>query len=468
MTNYISHTCEFARDPNVLLQAFAGEPFCYLLDSSLHDPQRGRYSFFGCDPFEVYRHKARTDLDGLRAAFARYRFCDDTGTVFPAGIVGYLAYDHGLYQERIRFCSIDDLGLPDCLFAFYDVGAVIDHTTGSVTVYSTGYPETDPDRRARRARERLAWMKDRLGKTANLSTDGPGSSTLPAADEPAWTGNFTREEYERAVGRALEYIAAGDIYQVNLSQRFSLDHGGDARPQDVYAMLRRYSPSHFGAYFDVGDFQIISSSPERYLCLRGRDVLTQPMKGTRPRGADPQEDRRLRDEIICSGKDRSELLMITDLERNDLGRVCQFGSVKVLQQRVIEEYATVFQAVSTIAGKVREDCDGFDVLRACFPGGSITGCPKIRAMQIIEELEPTRRSVYTGALGYISYNGNMDFNILIRTILADGQNYHVQVGGGIVAESTPAAEYQETLVKARAMRACLAALRTAPAPEGGR
>lgn len=468
MTNYISETFEFSADPGVLLQQFSGEAFCYLLDSSLRDPRRGRYSFFGCDPFEVYRHKARADLDDLRTAFERYRFSGDNGAVFPAGIVGYLAYDHGLYQERIRLCSRDDLDLPDCLFAFYDVGAVIDHQDGTATVYSTGYPETEPQRRARRAKERLTWMRDRLAGAARCISPELPLSPLPAADGLPWPGNFTRADYERAVAQALEYIAAGDIYQVNLSQRFSLDHGGEARPRELYRLLRRYSPSHFGAYFDAGAFQILSSSPERYLQMRGREVLTQPMKGTRPRGADRHEDRRLREEIICSGKDQSELLMITDLERNDLGRVCEFGSVRVLQQRVIEEYATVFQAVSTVAGTVREDVDGFDVLRACFPGGSITGCPKIRAMQIIEELEPTRRSVYTGALGYLSYNGNMDFNILIRTILADSQRYHVQVGGGIVAESTPAAEYAETMVKARAMRDCLAALRAAPATEGGR
>ncbi len=467
MTNYISETFEFTQDPGVLLDAFAGEPMCYLLDSSLRDAERGRYSFFSCAPFDVYRHKARGDLDGLRELFGRYRFTQPDGTIFPAGIVGYLAYDHGLHQENITLRSADDYGWPDCLFGFYDIGLAVDHQEGTATIFSTGYPERDPDQRRRRAEQRLTWMRDRLAHIGPATKPHPDAEPAETAGAQPWTCNFTRTQYETAVRQALEYIAAGDIYQVNLSQRFSLGHDGDARPREVYALLRRFSPSHFGAYFDAGEFQIISSSPERYLRMRGRDVLTQPMKGTRPRGADPDEDRRLRDEIICSGKDQSELLMITDLERNDLGRVCEFGSVRVLQQRVIEEYATVFQGVSTIAGTVRADRDCFDVLRACFPGGSITGCPKIRAMQIIEQLEPTRRSVYTGALGYIGYNGNMDFNILIRTILAGRTHYHFQVGGGIVAESTPQAEYAETLVKARAMQACLAAIGAAAAEGRG-
>lgn len=459
MTNYISETFAFSFGPGVLLDAFAGEAHCFLLESSLQDPQRGRYSFFGCDPFYVYRHKANADLDPLRQDFEKYRFRDGGEAILPAGIVGYLSYDHGLFQEQIALQSVDEYGLPDCLFGFYDCIGTMDHTAQTITIHSTGYPELDAGARLRRARQRLDQMCARLTNLNPTENKLPAVNPVPTTDATPWSCNFTRQEYECAAEKALAHIATGDIYQVNLAQRFSLRHDGDRQPQRLYHLLRHYSPSYFGGYFDGGDHQIISSSPERYLQLRGRTLLTQPMKGTRPRGINNAEDQRLRAEIINSGKEQSELLMITDLERNDLGRVCEFGSVRVLQQRSIEQYATVFQAISSIVGTVKEEHDCFDVLKACFPGGSITGCPKIRAMQLIEELEPTRRSIYTGALGYIGFNGDMDFNIMIRTILADQNNYHFQVGGGIVAESTPASEYEETLVKARAMQACLVTLR---------
>ncbi|MBZ0165442.1 MAG: anthranilate synthase component I family protein [Candidatus Omnitrophica bacterium] len=464
MKNYISDTFAFSTDASVLLEAFAGEPYCFLLDSSLSDARRGRYSFFGFDPFDVYRHKNSGDLNPLRQAFERYQFINETQDVLPAGLVGFLAYDHGLFQEKIPLHAKDDLDLPDCLFGFYDCILSVDHVAQTMTICSSGYPEQAPERRLRRAHERLDYAREKLERLRPDVENLPAAPPDPVSGQLDWQGNFTRQGYERAVGLALEHIAAGDIYQVNLSQRFSLPFTGDAQSRRLYHLLRGYSPSHFGVYFDGGDYQLISSSPERYLQLRGQKLLTQPMKGTRPRGANPEEDQRYREEILHSGKEQSELLMITDLERNDLGRVCEFGSVKVLQQRVIEQYTTVYQAISTVEGTLQADKDCFDILKACFPGGSITGCPKIKAMQIIEELEPTRRSIYTGAFGYISFNGNMDFNIMIRTILATQDHYHVQVGAGIVAESTPEAEYAETLVKAQAMQACLEALKKTAEP----
>ncbi len=457
MKNYLHETVAFDGDPFQLLKAMSREPYCFLLDSSLSGRNGGRYSFLGCDPFDVYQHKAHADLDRLRRAFQPYRFQSRVQNFLPGAIVGYLGYDHGLFQERIKRQSVDDLKLPDCLFGFYDAVMTIDHYTRRLHFASTGFPETSVSRRAKRARQRLNQMKQRVAHvikspskiSESRSTDRQGKRRVSIRQ------NFTPAQYRRTVQRALDYIASGDIYQVNVSQRFEyINQSRPVKPVTIYQGLREISPSQFGAYFDAGPFQIISSSPERYLRLQGRRLSTQPMKGTRPRGQSPAEDRRLRDELLRSKKEIAELLMITDLERNDLGRVCEYGSVEVTDMRTIEEYATVFQATSTVEGRVRKQYDMFDVLTACFPGGSITGCPKIRAMEIIEELEPHRRGIYTGALGYIGFNGGMDFNILIRTILAQKNKYYYQVGGGIVADSTPQREYDETLVKARGIEAC--------------
>jgi len=268
--------------------------------------------------------------------------------------------------------------------------------------------------------------------------------------------NFSKAQYTKTVRRALDYIKEGDIYQVNLSQRFTYSLNDQSLDSlSLYSSLRSLAPSPFGGYLDCGDFHLISSSPERFLQLRNGIVQTRPMKGTRPRGKTQQEDQRLRKEMLTSDKDIAELLMITDLKRNDLGKVCDYGSVHVKEMRTLEEYKYVFQATSTIEGRLREDKDCFDLIDACFPGGSITGCPKIRAMEIIEELEPTRRGLYTGSLGYINFNGDMDLNILIRTLVAQRDKLYYQVGAGIVADSTPLGEYDETLVKARAIAECL-------------
>ena len=270
--------------------------------------------------------------------------------------------------------------------------------------------------------------------------------------------SFTEETYVQAVHRALKYIKKGDIYQVNLSQQFVWDgtgYPGKIDALELYKSLRRLSPSHFGGYFDCGDFQIISSSPERFLSLDNRIVETRPMKGTRARGKTPKEDDELREDLLLSPKERAELLMITDLERNDLGRVCEYGSIHVKAERTLEQYETVFQTTATIEGRLREDKDCFDLLEACFPGGSVTGCPKIRAMEIIEELEPARRGIYTGAMGYVSFSGRMDFNVLIRTLWVRQKKVYFYAGGGIVSDSIAQDEYEEILVKAKAMRRCL-------------
>jgi para-aminobenzoate synthetase component 1 len=274
--------------------------------------------------------------------------------------------------------------------------------------------------------------------------------------------NFSKENYLTAVERAKQYINAGDIYQVNLSQRFQTQI--EASPYEIYKRLRKINPEPFSCYLKFDNKHVISSSPERFLSLQNtpdgtgkqsegmvRNIQTRPIKGTRPRGKDEVINKKMKKELLSSKKDDAELAMIVDLERNDLGRVCNYNTVKVIEKKALEEHPTVYHLVATVEGKLHSRYDAIDLLKATFPGGSITGAPKVRAMQIIDELEPTKRSVYTGAMGYLSFNGNIDFNIAIRTFLVKDDHIFFQVGGGIVADSNPEDEYQETLHKARAL-----------------
>jgi para-aminobenzoate synthetase component 1 len=261
--------------------------------------------------------------------------------------------------------------------------------------------------------------------------------------------NFTPEEYIKAVDRVREYIAAGDVFQVNLSQRFEADL--KIPPYELYKRLRMVNPAPFASYLNFQGVTIVSASPERFLKVQGDLVETRPIKGTRPRGKDPVEDERLAQELTHSTKDRAENVMIVDLERNDLGRVCRYGTVKVAELAILETFPTVFHLTSTVLGRLRRGKGNIDLLKATFPGGSITGAPKVRAMEIIDELEPTKRSVYTGSIGYLSFNGNLDINIVIRTFLIKEGKAYFQVGGGIIYDSDSEAEYMETLDKARAL-----------------
>ncbi|OGX37185.1 MAG: aminodeoxychorismate synthase, component I [Omnitrophica WOR_2 bacterium RIFCSPHIGHO2_02_FULL_52_10] len=468
--NYISKSLPYSGNGFELLQLLRREPHVFFLDSSQTDFCRGRYSFIGFDPFAVFTRKGPDTLRLLKEQFQSCIYDSPAGynaafTPLTAGLVGCLSYDHGLHFEKIRLRAADDLHLPEGHFGFYDRIITIDHFEQKLHVTSTGLPERNGAVREARAMRRLEEVLDKIGPLlGGLKQDDEfleGDEDAPFLPDC----NFHKGQYMSAVRKALDYIRRGDIYQVNLSQRFRYclpDNGPD--PVLLYKMLRDISPAPFGAYMDCGGFQLISNSPERFLRLNGRSVQTRPMKGTRPRGKDAQEDQRMREELLNSVKEQAELLMITDLLRNDLGKVCDYGSVRVTERRTLEEYPYVFQATSTIEGTLRGDKDCFDLIRACFPGGSVTGCPKIRAMEIIEELEPTRRGMYTGSLGYINFGGNMDFNILIRTVLAFGDRMYIQVGGGIVADSVPEEEYAETLVKAEAIKRCLQAClgRTAP------
>ncbi len=464
--NHTAHATIRDRTPlHVLFEGLESDTRPFLLESGLNVAGMGRYSFFGSDPFCTVtlrkgcctveeggrvRTVRRPALEVLRALLDRWRLGGKRGSVpFLGGAVGFLAYDFGFSLERFSRRHAPVTATPQLSFAFYDTVFIKDHQTGRLTVFSTGFPETRGSLRRRRAQARLARALIRLERRAAPAQpqEAAGRLLRPLCS------NFTPARYRAAVRAAKEFIARGDIYQVNLAQRFHAAARFD--PWRLYGRLARRFPVSFGAYLRDSDYAVLSASPERFLKCDGRRVVTRPMKGTRPRTASRDTNRRLRSELIRNKKEKAELLMIVDLERNDLGRVCDYASVRVEELRVIERYANVYQATAQISGALHPSKDRIDLLRACFPGGSVTGCPKIRAMEVIEELEPEARGIYTGALGYLSFHDTMEFSVLIRTLLWQPDQVSFHVGGGIVTDSRPAFEYDETLVKARALIAAL-------------
>jgi para-aminobenzoate synthetase component 1 len=334
--------------------------------------------------------------------------------------------------------------VPEIMFGFYDCAVIVDHWKKEVNVFSSGFPEKG-GRRSIRARARMDAIMLKLAAGPQESRDrqrDPGLSKKISS-------NFSKERYLAVIRKAKDYIARGDIYQVNLSQRFATR--SNIEDWRLYQRLVKNFPVCFSGFFKTKDFSILSASPERFLNFDGRAVTTRPMKGTRRRTQDPLLNKKLKEELSLSKKEKAELLMIVDLERNDLGRVCAYGSVKVNRLRQIEAYKGVFQATAEVEGLLHKGMDRIDLLRACFPGGSVTGCPKIRSMEIIEELEPEARSIYTGALGFLSFHNTMEFNVLIRSFLKKKDEVSFHAGGGIVTDSEPEAEYEETLIKAKAL-----------------
>ncbi|MFH1007270.1 MAG: anthranilate synthase component I family protein, partial [Candidatus Latescibacterota bacterium] len=399
----------------VFHRCFREQPVPFFLDSGSDREKLGRFSFMGSDPFLIFRSKGtRIEMmhrgsewcgtgDPFRAlsqVLERLHAAPAEGDVpFTGGAVGYFGYDLCHFVEALPAEAVDDAGIPDCHLAFYDSVVAFDHLCGSAylcTCRIPGLGEIEQNSKARRLR--AAWSD--LPKHASSKVESPPRPPADLSMEaplPALGSNFTKEAYLGVVRRAKDYIAAGDIYQVNLSQRFSGPL--TAGPFELYTGLRTRNPAPFAAFLDFGPMQVLSSSPERFLQLdaRTRQVVTRPIKGTRPRGSTPDQDAALAHALLASEKDRAELVMIVDLERNDLGRVCETGSVHVPELVVLERYPTVHHLVSTIGGRLSLQWDRMDLLRATFPGGSITGAPKIRAMEIIDELEPTRRGVYTGS-----------------------------------------------------------------------
>ncbi len=437
------------------------EPGVFFLDSGMVDERLGRFSFIGYRPFLNLESRGRRKTltrDGVIKASSGNPFDElsrilDAFTLDPSempmpfcgGAVGYLGYDAGRHLEKLPSHAKDDLKLPDCGFGFYDVIYAHDHIEKRSYLISTGFPELEEAVRLQRAHERLHEFKMRLGALRPIDSIPHVLSLLP----PTATSTFTHDAYLAAVERSRQYIIAGDIFEVNLSQRFEVELA--MTPARLYDRLRSINPAPFAAYLDCGAFSIVSASPERFLKLNDGTAETRPIKGTRKRGATPVEDQSLAAELLASDKDRAENMMIVDLSRNDLGRVCRYGSVMVTELAALETFPTVFHLTSTVVGELAEGKSRIDLLKAAFPGGSVTGAPKVRAMEIIDELEPTRRGVYTGAIGYFGFNGDFDLNIAIRTIVAKGKKAYFQVGGAVTFDSDPEAEYQETLHKARAL-----------------
>ncbi len=450
--------------PLSAFELFRNRQFSFFLDSGMDPDKLGRYSFMGSDPFLVLssygseviltqgteqRHSNDNPFDMLGHLLERYRLDSSAPAPFTGGAVGYLSYDLCHFIERLPATALDDLKLPECYFGFYDLVLAFDNLQGKAYVISTGFPELSESKRVERAKQRLAEMEAKLTETAPPVTKTPLASSPTPMKQVKLKGGFTRQEYLDAVEKCRQYIIAGDIFEVNLSQRFEAEL--TITPYELYRRLRQINPAPFAGYLGFDEVTIVSASPERFLRLDGDRVETRPIKGTRPRGKTPQEDEVRAKELLTSPKDRAENIMIVDLERNDLGRVCHYGTVKVTELAILEVFPTVFHLTSTVEGRLREGKNGIDLLKATFPGGSITGAPKVRTMEIIDELEPTRRSVYTGSIGYLSFNGDLDLNIAIRTFLVKGGKAYFQVGGAVVYDSDPEAEYQETLDKARAL-----------------
>ncbi|MCL5773726.1 MAG: aminodeoxychorismate synthase component I, partial [Firmicutes bacterium] len=353
---------------------------------------------------------------------------------FVGGMVGYFGYDLKDFLERLPDIKEDDLGLPDACFLFVDKVLAFDHLLGKKYFISLNIE--GEDRREETLTESI------------LAADciEPEKVLFPPREYEIM---ISADSYSEKVLKAKEYIASGDIYEVNLSQRMSMKTSKS--PWQVYTELRSINPAPFAVFMNMGDFSIVSASPERFIKIEGGHVQSRPIKGTRTRGGTPEEDERLYRQLKESVKDKAENLMIVDLVRNDLGRVCSYGSVEVRELFHIEKYSTVFQMVSTIEGTLREDKDIFDCIKAAFPGGSMTGAPKIRAMEIIEELEPVKRGIYSGSIGYIGFDGTVDLNIVIRTIIFKDSTAYFQAGGAVVADSDPYQEYQESMDKAEAL-----------------
>ena len=374
---------------------------------------------------------------------------------FYGGAVGYLSYDWARSLETIPSLATDDVGLPDLQFAFMDLVVAVDHQRHRLyLIFCPPLSRFQAEPREKLYREGV----DRLAELeARLTIPADPIPHLEGAHHMLFTPDQSRASYTDRVRRCQEYIAAGDIYQANVSHRFTLDGGAtvqsllnDSVSSLRYQQLRAVNPSPFAGLLCFENVCLVSSSPERLISLRGRQAETRPLAGTRPRGRTPHEDRRLISELLGNEKERAEHVMLVDLERNDLGRVCDYGSVKVTDFMATEQYSHVSHIVSNVSGTLRQGITRFDLIKAVFPGGTITGVPKVRCMEILEELEPTRRGPYTGTLGYISWSGDLDFNILIRTLVMTKDRSYLQVGAGIVADSQPDREYEETLYKAEA------------------
>jgi anthranilate synthase component 1 len=447
----------------------------FLFESVIGGEKVGRFSFVGTEPFLTFEARGhevvvttpdRTSTSGAAAAARRFQAADPFRELealiaayravhlpglprFTGGAVGYAAYDSVRYTEHLPSVPRDDRGLPDLLFSFYDQMVLFDHIRKTILVVAHAHnvPETDPRMAYDLACHRVDALVRRLAEPgpeltlSDIDTEGP-VTRIP-------TSNFTRADYEAVVRHCQEYIKAGDIFQVVPSQRFHLETS--ATPFNIYRVLRVVNPSPFLFYLPFGDFCLIGSSPEILVRVEDGTVTIRPLAGTRRRGQDEAEDRALAEELLADPKERAEHIMLVDLGRNDVGRVADFATVQLSDVMKVERYSHVMHITSNVTGRLSAGKTAFDALRAGLPAGTVSGAPKVRAMQIIDEVEPQKRGPYAGAVGYIDFTGNMDTCIALRTLVVQGQNAYIQAGGGVVFDSDPAAEYEETVNKAKGM-----------------
>jgi anthranilate synthase component 1 len=443
-----------------------GEPYSFLLESVEGGDKWARYCFLGCGPSTIIETKGstvtvrnngveeKTDVEGaiplsvLKETLSKYQPVDMPDLPrFSGGAVGFISYDMVRYFENLPDQTEDDLGIPDSIFIITDTLLIFDNVNQTIKVVSNAHTE---GRDLQEVYQETISKIDALAKklrqpVPNMETGTAGSPE----DDPRIESNFAKEHFKEAVLKAKRYIHEGDAIQVVLSQRLRFDLQQD--PFTIYRALRTINPSPYMYYLNFGDVQVVGSSPEVLVRLEGEQVEVRPIAGTRKRGKNEDEDQYLEKDLLSDEKELAEHIMLVDLGRNDLGRVAQISSVEVNEKFTIERYSHVMHIVSNVRGKLKEGLDCFDVLAAAFPAGTVSGAPKIRAMEIIDELEPTRRGIYAGAVGYIGFSGNMDTAIAIRTLVVKDQVGYLGVGAGIVADSVPENEFEETMNKGRAM-----------------
>lgn len=423
---------------------FKEEKDTILLDSSKEDERLSKYSFIGLNTFLIFELKnKKTYIDGNEIKGEPFKILENLINEYKndlqddipllSGAMGYITYDSGRILEELPDISEEDFNIPDMKFIFYKNIIIFDLINDKKYI-------TDLDGNNEKIHKILKKIDN--GHKINDEIVAEKSNNI-------FYSNFIKEDYKSAVTRLKDYIVSGDVYIANMTQRFWCNNEDDSF--DIYKKLRSINKAPFSAYLNFSDFQVISSSPERFIQVVDNKAHTRPIKGTRPRGKTHEEDEKNKLELINSEKDKAELLMVVDLERNDFSKVCKPHSVKVRENFKLEEYATVFHLVSTVEGELKEDVSSVKFIKECFPGGSITGTPKIRAMEIIEELEGLKRNIYTGSIGYFDFRGNCDFNIVIRTILKRNNKAYFGVGGGITYDSIEEDEYNETLDKAKAL-----------------
>jgi len=448
---YKSVIADFLTPVSAFLKLEKDRPYAFLLESVEGGETVARYSFLGCDPFLISRYRkgqpAAEFMQNLRETLQRFKSVTVPNLPpFTGGAVGYFGYDMVRVIENIPDTGRDDLGIDDAVLMFYKTVLAFDHLKHQIHIISNVLVDESGQSLETQYAEAEAEIR-RMEALLRAPMEPP--QTTSQDDELQVRSNFEKTDYLHSVMKAKEYIAAGDIFQVVLSQRFEVDL--KTSPFEIYRALRIVNPSPYMYFLKMPDASIVGSSPEMLVKIQGDEAAYRPIAGTRPRGLNDAEDERLAQELKADEKERAEHIMLVDLGRNDLGRVCKYGTVRVEELMFIERYSHVMHLVSALRGQLPPNMDRLDTMMACFPAGTVSGAPKVRAMEIIDELEPTRRGVYSGAIMYLDFSNNLDSCIAIRTLVVKGNKGYIQAGGGIVADSTPEGEYMETVNKSRAL-----------------